>query len=80
MTWSHREWMCAISESEISVPMEISAAALSIASRSSGRTVAKSVVAAFVRKPDKRPLREDRKKVKGTYPLDEWFWRRQRCR
>ena len=46
--------MCAISESEISVPMEISAAALSTASRSSGRRVAKSVVAAFVRKPEKR--------------------------
>lgn len=46
--------MCAISESEISVPIEISAAALSTASRSSGRMVAKSVVAAFVRKPEKR--------------------------
>ena len=41
-----------ISESEISVPMEISAAALRTASRSSGKTEAKSVVAAFVRKPD----------------------------
>jgi len=50
--------MCAISESEISVPMEISAAALSTASRSSGRMVAKSVVAAFVRKPA-----QERKKV-----------------
>lgn len=46
--------MCAISESDISVPIEISAAALSTASRSSGRMVAKSVVAAFVRKPEKR--------------------------
>lgn len=46
--------MCAISESEISVPMEISAAALSTASRSSGRIAAKSVVAALVRKPEKK--------------------------
>jgi hypothetical protein len=43
--------MWAMSESEISVPMESSAAALMTASRSSGRMVAKSVVAAFVRKP-----------------------------
>lgn len=42
-----------ISESEISVPIEISAAALRTASRSSGKMAAKSVVAAFVRKPDK---------------------------
>lgn len=51
MTCSHRELMCAMSESEISVPMEISAAALTVASRSSGRMAAKSVVAAFVLKP-----------------------------
>ena len=51
MTWSQSELMCAISESEISVPIEISAAALSTASRSSGRSAAKEVVAAFVRKP-----------------------------
>ena len=42
-----------MSESEISVPMEISAAALRTASRSSGKMAAKSVVAAFVRKPEK---------------------------
>jgi len=33
--------------------MEISAAALRTASRSSGKIAAKSVVAAFVRKPDR---------------------------
>lgn len=51
MTWSHNEWMWAMSESEISVPIEISAAAFSTASRSSGRMAAKSVEDAFVRKP-----------------------------
>jgi hypothetical protein len=40
-----------MSDSEISVPIDISAAALRTASRSSGRMAAKSVVAAFVRKP-----------------------------
>ena len=43
--------MWAISESEISVPMEISAAALRTASRSSGRMLEKSVDIALVRKP-----------------------------
>lgn len=43
--------MCAISESEISVPIEISAAAFTVASRSSGRMEERSVVEAFVRKP-----------------------------
>jgi len=43
--------MWLISESEISVPMDISAAAFTVASRSSGRIEAKSVVAAFVLKP-----------------------------
>lgn len=43
--------MWVMSDSEISVPIEISAAALSTASRSSGRMAAKSVIAAFVRKP-----------------------------
>jgi len=43
--------MCEISESDISVPMDISAAALRTASRSSGRMAAKSVDDAFVRKP-----------------------------
>ena len=43
--------MWLMSESEISVPMEISAAALTVASSSSGRIEAKSVVAAFVLKP-----------------------------
>jgi hypothetical protein len=43
--------MWAMSESEISVPIDISAAALRTASRSSGRSSAKDVVAAFVRKP-----------------------------
>lgn len=51
MTWSHSEWMWAMSESEISVPMEISAAALSTSSRSSGRMAANDVDDAFVRKP-----------------------------
>jgi len=51
MTWSHNEWMWVMSESDISVPIEISAAAFRTASRSSGRIDAKSVVAAFVRKP-----------------------------
>jgi len=51
MTWSHKEWMWVMSESDISVPIEISAAAFRTASRSSGRIEAKSVVAAFVRKP-----------------------------
>lgn len=40
-----------MSESEISVPIDISAAAFSTASRSSGRMAAKDVVAALVRKP-----------------------------
>lgn len=40
-----------MSDSDISVPIEISAAAFRTASRSSGRITAKSVVAAFVRKP-----------------------------
>jgi hypothetical protein len=43
--------MWVISESDISVPMEISAAALRTASRSSGRILEKSVDAAFERKP-----------------------------
>ena len=54
MTWSQREWMWSMSESEISVPMLISAAAFRTASRSSGRTAAKSVSAQFVRKPINR--------------------------
>lgn len=51
MTWSHSEWMWAMSESDISVPIEISAAAFSTASRSSGRMAANDVDAAFVRNP-----------------------------
>ena len=51
MTWSHRELMCAISDSEMSVPIEMTAAAFRVASSSSGRMAAKSVEAAFVRKP-----------------------------
>lgn len=51
MTWSHNEWMWAMSESDISVPIEISAAAFSTASRSSGRMAANDVDAAFVRNP-----------------------------
>jgi hypothetical protein len=43
--------MWAISESEISVPMLISAAAFMVASSSSGRIEASDVVEAFVRKP-----------------------------
>jgi len=58
ITWSHREWMCAMSESEISVPMDISAAALSTASRSSGRRAAKEVVAALVRNPKRGRVRD----------------------
>ena len=46
--------MCAMSESEISVPIEISAAALRTASRSSGKILEKSDEAAFVRKPGKK--------------------------
>jgi hypothetical protein len=49
--------MCAISESEISVPIDISAAAFRTASRSSGRIAAKSVSAQFVRKPGHRVVR-----------------------
>lgn len=64
MTWSHKAWMWDISESEISVPMESSAAALRIASRSSGRMAAKSVVAAFVRKPLKRGYQGSAKQKK----------------
>ena len=54
--------MWARSDSDISVPMDISAAALTVASNSSGRMAAKSVVAAFVRKPafDVRRSRKDR--------------------
>jgi hypothetical protein len=51
MTWSHSECMCAMSESEISVPIDISAAAFTVASRSSGKIAANEVAAAFVRKP-----------------------------
>lgn len=40
-----------MSESDISVPIEISAAALSTASRSSGRIAASDVDDAFVLKP-----------------------------
>jgi hypothetical protein len=40
-----------MSPSEISVPIESSAAALIVASRSSGRINSNDVVAAFVRKP-----------------------------
>ena len=43
--------MCAMSDSEMSVPIEMTAAAFRVASRSSGRVSAKSVEAAFVRKP-----------------------------
>jgi len=43
--------MCERSDSDISVPIDISAAALIVASSSSGRIAAKSVVAAFVLKP-----------------------------
>lgn len=43
--------MCEMSDSDISVPIDISAAALIVASSSSGRIAAKSVVAAFVLKP-----------------------------
>ena len=51
MTWSHSELMWAMSDSEMSVPMEMTAAAFNVASKSSGRMEAKSVEAAFVRKP-----------------------------
>lgn len=43
--------MCCKSVVEISVPMEMTAAALRTSSKSSGRISEKSVVAAFVRKP-----------------------------
>lgn len=45
--------MWAMSDSEISVPIESSAAALMVASRSSGRRISNDVEAAFVRKPMK---------------------------
>ena len=44
--------MCDMSVSAISVPIESSAAALRVASRSSGRIISKEVVAAFVRIPE----------------------------
>lgn len=69
MTWSHREWMWEISESEISVPIEISAAALRTASRSSGKIAAKSVDAAFVLKPEKkRSQKMERTLNEAMYP------------
>jgi hypothetical protein len=46
--------MCAMSESDISVPIDISAAAFRTASRSSGRMAAKSVSAQFVRNPGRK--------------------------
>lgn len=51
MTWSANRWICWRSVGEISVPILITAAALSTSSRSSGKMVEKSVVAALVRKP-----------------------------
>lgn len=60
--------MCAISESEISVPMEISAAALRTASRSSGRMLEKSVDTALVRKPG-RMMSEVMKAGKICIPM-----------
>lgn len=71
MTWSQREWMWAMSESDISVPMEISAAALRTASRSSGRIEARSVEDAFVRKPSVRwkRIRERNFRKRGDVPI-----------
>lgn len=54
MTCSHRELMWAMSESDISVPIDISAAALRTSSRSSGRMAAREVEEQFVRKPAKK--------------------------
>ena len=52
MTWSHREWMWSMSDWEMSVPIEMTAAAFRVCSRSSGRIAAKSVEAPFVLKPE----------------------------
>lgn len=46
--------MCDMSESEISVPIDNSAAALTAASRSSGRIISNEVEDAFVRKPTRQ--------------------------
>ena len=52
MSWSHSEWMWSMSDWEMSVPIEMTAAAFKVCSRSSGRIAAKSVDAPFVLKPE----------------------------
>ena len=52
MIWSHKYVTFSISSSEISVPIEISAAALTSSSTSSGRMLDKSESAVFVLNPE----------------------------
>jgi hypothetical protein len=73
--------MWAISESEISVPIDISAAAFKTASRSSGRIAAKSVSAQFVRKPRRLFDQICGDQMKGKkYPFFGRLWRMPDCR
>lgn len=67
--------------SDISVPIDISAAAFRTASRSSGSMVSNVVVAAFVRKPEFK-VRQCQKieKVHRIYPLLVQLLHRQYCR
>ena len=58
-----------MSDSEMSVPIEMAAAAFKVASRSSGRMAAKSVVAAFVRKPEGHENVVRRRDRLGAHPL-----------
>ena len=60
--------MCVRSESEISVPIDISEAALIVASISSGRIAAKSVEAALVLKPMVRYSENERGGKVDYYP------------
>lgn len=75
MTWSQAPLMFAKSDSEISVPIEISAASLMVCSSSSGRMVASEVEEAFVRKPNRirsalaGTRRFSRKHTNRTYDL-----------
>lgn len=68
--------MCAISESDISVPMEISAAAFKTASRSSGRIAANEVADAFVRKPKEKMIpqlnRSGKEEAKRTHDTNSF--------
>ena len=53
----------------MSVPMEMTAAAFSVASRSSGRMAEKSVVAAFVRKPEEMVYEFTQSECQGHRPI-----------